>query len=77
MLHVFCILYLNMFMFGRDHILPRWISIMSRTPEVQTMYEEKSFMRDKTLLRYVIQLLDSLNDFKINLEKSLIKGVHV
>ena len=39
------------------------------------MYEERSFLRDKSMLRYVIQLLESLNDFDIVLERSLVSGV--
>ena len=61
----------------RDHVLHRYISIMSRTCECMNMYEERSFLRDRSMLRYVMQLLESLNDFEIPLEKSLIKGVHL
>ena len=38
----------------REHQLHRYISIMSRTYDCVSMYEERSFLRDKTMLRYVI-----------------------
>ena len=59
----------------RDHKLQRYINLISRTMDCFNMYEERSFLRDKTMLRYVIQLLDSLNEFNIVLERSLVSGV--
>ena len=50
---------------------------MSKTPVAASMYEEQSFMRDPSLLQFLIQIINSLKDFKIELEASLIKGVSV
>ena len=41
------------------------------------MYEEQSFLRDPTLLQFVIQVLESLKDFDIVLEASLVRGVNL
>ena len=41
------------------------------------MYEEQSFLRDPALIQFVVQIIDSLKEFKIVLEASLIKGVEL
>ena len=41
------------------------------------MYEEKSFLRDNDLLSFVIHILDTLNDFDIVLEASLVRGLNI
>ena len=41
------------------------------------MYEEKSFLRDANLVQFLVQILDSLKDFNIKLEKSIIKGIEL
>ncbi|XP_074642323.1 DENN domain-containing protein 5B-like isoform X3 [Tubulanus polymorphus] len=61
----------------RDHILSHWLLAMTDTPVTQTMYEETAFMRDKKLLTFVVHILDSLKEFEIVLETSLIKGINL
>lgn len=61
----------------RDHLLQRWIRIISKTPVTVQMYEEQSFLRDPALVQFLVQILDSLKEFKIALEASLIKGVEL
>ena len=61
----------------RDRLLPRWIKIISKTRVTTSMYEEQSFLRDPALLQFVIQVLESLKDFEIVLEASLIRGVNL
>ena len=61
----------------RDRLLPRWIKIISKTRVTASMYEEQSFLRDPALLQFVIQVLESLKDFEIVLEASLIRGVNL
>jgi len=39
------------------------------------MYEEKSFMRDRDLITFITHILDTLNDFNIVLEPSLVRGL--
>lgn len=59
----------------RDHWLQRWVHIVSRTPTALNMYEEKSFLRDPNLNKFLIEILGSLNEFRFNVEASLVKGV--
>ena len=61
----------------RDRLLPRWIKIISKTRVTASMYEDQSFLRDPALLQFVIQVLESLKDFEIVLEASLIRGVNL
>jgi hypothetical protein len=41
----------------------------------QEMYEEQSFLRNPTLLTFLRQILESLNEFDIVLENSLTHGI--
>ncbi len=59
----------------RDHWLQRWVHIMSHTPTALNMYEDKSFMRDPNLNKFLIEILGSLNEFTFDVEASLVKGV--
>ena len=61
----------------RDRLLPRWIKIISKTRVTSSMYEEQSFLRDTALLQFVVQVLESLKDFDIVLEASLVRGVNL
>lgn len=74
-----CVLYacVCMFCICRDRLLPRWIKIISKTRVTTSMYEEQSFLRDPSLLQFVIQVLESLKDFEIVLEASLVRGVNL
>jgi len=48
---------------------------MSACCVTQEMYEEQSFLRSPTLLTFLRQILESLNDFDIVLENSLTLGI--
>ena len=61
--------------FYREKVLHRWVKMISKTPVTISMYEERSFLRDPNLLTFLIQILESLKDFKVVLEASLIKGI--
>ena len=50
---------------------------MSHTPTALNMYEEKSFMRDTNLNKFLIEILGSLNEFRFQVESSLVKGVNL
>ena len=69
--------YMRVFCIHRDRLLPRWIKIISKTRVTASMYEEQSFLRDPALLQFVIQVLESLKDFEIVLEASLVRGVNL
>uniref|UniRef100_A0A0N4ZBK9 UDENN domain-containing protein n=1 Tax=Parastrongyloides trichosuri TaxID=131310 RepID=A0A0N4ZBK9_PARTI len=56
----------------RDHILPGLLVIMAWTPVTPQMYDDNSFLRNKPLLSSLTQLMESLNQFQFNLEKSLV-----
>lgn len=59
----------------RDHILPGLLVIMAWTPVTPQMYDDNSFLRNKTLLSSITQLVESLKQFQFNLEKSLVYGI--
>ncbi|RZF48660.1 hypothetical protein LSTR_LSTR010750 [Laodelphax striatellus] len=50
-------------------------SVMVDSQAVLDMYEEQSFLRDPNLRLYLTQMLYSLNEFDIVLEKSLTQGI--
>ena len=51
--------------------------MIARTTVTAQMYEEKSFMRDNDLISFIIHILDTLNDFDIVLEPSLVRGLNI
>uniref|UniRef100_A0A0K0FQM2 DENN domain-containing protein 5B n=1 Tax=Strongyloides venezuelensis TaxID=75913 RepID=A0A0K0FQM2_STRVS len=59
----------------RDHILPGLLVIMAWTPVTPQMYDDNSFLCNKTLLSSITQLVESLKQFQFNLEKSLVYGI--
>ncbi|KAK3603529.1 hypothetical protein CHS0354_027948 [Potamilus streckersoni] len=61
----------------RDHTLQKWLPLMAKTTVTAQMYEEKSFLRDRDLLSFIIHILDTLNDFNIGLEASLTRGLDI
>ena len=63
--------------FSRDHTLQKWLPMIASTIVTAQMYEEKSFLRDRDLISFVIHILDTLNDFDIVLETSLVRGLDI
>ncbi|KAK2158757.1 hypothetical protein LSH36_164g02051 [Paralvinella palmiformis] len=61
----------------RDRWLQHWIRAISKTPVTSQMYEAQSFLRDPTLVQFLIQILESLREFNFVLEASLIQGVEL
>ncbi|XP_052242750.1 DENN domain-containing protein 5B-like isoform X4 [Dreissena polymorpha] len=61
----------------RDHSLQKWLPVIARNIVTAQMYEEKSFMRDHDLITFINQILDTLNDFDIVLESSLVRGFDI
>lgn len=59
----------------RDRLLHRMVLHISSTPVTAQMYEEQCFLRDPSLVTFLIQILESLTDFNIVLESSLTKGI--
>ncbi|XP_046341976.1 DENN domain-containing protein 5B-like isoform X2 [Haliotis rufescens] len=61
----------------RDHCLHRWLPLMAQTNMVAQMYEENCFMRDPSLINFLVHILDTLSEFPIVLEASLLRGLDI
>ncbi|KAM6283756.1 DENN domain-containing protein 5B isoform 3-T3 [Spheniscus humboldti] len=59
----------------RDHLLSQWIPLLAECPPITRMYEENALLRDRMTVNSLIRVLQTLQDFNIILEGSLIKGV--
>ncbi|KAL0962627.1 hypothetical protein UPYG_G00342960 [Umbra pygmaea] len=60
---------------ARDHLLPQWLPLLVECPVIQQMYEETALLRDRTTVNALIAVLQTLDDFPITLEASLVKGI--
>uniref|UniRef100_A0A670JH88 DENN domain containing 5B n=1 Tax=Podarcis muralis TaxID=64176 RepID=A0A670JH88_PODMU len=61
----------------RDHFIPQWIPLLAECPAITRMYEENALLRDRMMVNSLIRVLQTLQDFSIVLEGSLVKGVDV
>ncbi|KAM9638612.1 DENN domain-containing protein 5B isoform 1-T1 [Morphnus guianensis] len=61
----------------RDHLLSQWIPLLAECPLITRMYEENALLRDRMTVNSLIRVLQTLQDFNIVLEGSLVKGVDV
>ncbi|XP_075570446.1 DENN domain-containing protein 5B isoform X1 [Pelecanus crispus] len=61
----------------RDHLLSQWIPLLAECPPITRMYEENALLRDRMTVNSLIRVLQTLQDFNVILEGSLIKGVDV
>ncbi|KAM6153927.1 DENN domain-containing protein 5B isoform 2-T2 [Erethizon dorsatum] len=61
----------------RDRLLPQWIPLLAECPAITRMYEESALLRDHMTVNSLIRILQTIQDFSIVLEGSLIKGVDV
>ncbi|XP_049678478.1 DENN domain-containing protein 5B isoform X3 [Haliaeetus albicilla] len=61
----------------RDHLLSQWIPLLAECPPITRMYEENALLRDRMTVNSLIRVLQTLQDFNIVLEGSLVKGVDV
>ncbi|XP_029199250.2 DENN domain-containing protein 5B-like [Acropora millepora] len=60
---------------ARDHLLHDWFELLSTCPATTNMYDTPSFFRDSTLVQFLVELLQTLVEFNITLEASLLKGI--
>ncbi|XP_077374515.1 DENN domain-containing protein 5A isoform X2 [Festucalex cinctus] len=60
---------------ARDHLLHHWIALLADCPITMQMYEDAALIKDRTLVNSLIRVLQTLQEFNITLEASLIKGV--
>jgi hypothetical protein len=49
---------------------------LSASRTSQEMYEEKSFLRQKSLNRFLFQILQPLGDFPFDLDNSITSGLN-
>ncbi|KAK3766868.1 hypothetical protein RRG08_052011 [Elysia crispata] len=59
----------------RKRCLHRWLPLMASTAVTGQMYEENSFLRNPTHINFVMHILESLTEFDIPLEASLLRGI--
>uniref|UniRef100_A0A4W5NQV6 DENN/MADD domain containing 5B n=1 Tax=Hucho hucho TaxID=62062 RepID=A0A4W5NQV6_9TELE len=60
---------------ARDRLLIQWLPLLVECPVLQRMYEESALLRDRTTVNALIDVLQTLHDFPITLEASLVKGI--
>ncbi|XP_076294827.1 DENN domain containing pinstripe isoform X3 [Lasioglossum baleicum] len=60
---------------AREQLLHAMLRPMSEARSTADMYEENSFLRNRTLLNFLIHILEPLCEFHIVLEKSLTHGI--
>ncbi|XP_041929765.1 DENN domain-containing protein 5A isoform X2 [Alosa sapidissima] len=60
---------------ARDHLLHHWIALLADCPITMQMYEDSALLKDHSLVNSLIRVLQTLQEFNITLEASLIKGI--
>ncbi|XP_078424625.1 DENN domain-containing protein 5B-like isoform X4 [Cetorhinus maximus] len=60
---------------ARDHLLPQWIPLLAECPVISRMYEDGALLRDHAAVNSLIRVLQTLHEFNITLEASLVKGI--
>ncbi|KAJ8249283.1 hypothetical protein GJAV_G00233150 [Gymnothorax javanicus] len=61
----------------RDHLLHHWIALLADCPITGQMYEDSAFIKDRSLVNSLIRVLQTVQEFSITLEASLIKGISI
>ncbi|KAG9352389.1 hypothetical protein JZ751_020802 [Albula glossodonta] len=62
---------------ARDHLLHHWIALLADCPITAQMYEETALIKDHSLVNSLIRVLQTLQEFNITLEASLVKGIRI
>uniref|UniRef100_A0A674P1I9 DENN domain containing 5A n=1 Tax=Takifugu rubripes TaxID=31033 RepID=A0A674P1I9_TAKRU len=62
---------------ARDHLLHHWIALLADCPITAQMYEDTALIKDRSLVNSLIRVLQTLQEFNITLEASLVKGVGI
>ncbi|XP_028916365.1 DENN domain-containing protein 5A isoform X1 [Ornithorhynchus anatinus] len=62
---------------ARDHLLHHWIALLADCPITAQMYEDVALIKDHTLVNSLIRVLQTLQEFNITLETSLVKGIDI
>lgn len=61
--------------FNRDRLIPEWLPLLAECPVILRMYEDAALLRDRTTVNNLIAVLETLHDFPVTLEGSLVKGI--
>ncbi|XP_050393892.1 DENN domain-containing protein 5B isoform X2 [Patella vulgata] len=61
----------------RDRCLQKWLPLMANTPVTGQMYEANSFLRDPRLTVFLVHIIETLNEFNIVLESSVLQGLDI
>lgn len=61
----------------RDHLLHHWIALLADCPITAQMYEDMALIKDRCLVNSLIRVLQTLQEFNITLEASLVKGIGI
>ncbi|XP_074554215.1 DENN domain-containing protein 5B isoform X2 [Halichoeres trimaculatus] len=62
---------------ARDRLLPQWLPLLVECPVILRMYEDTALLRDRTTVNALIGVVETLHDFPITLEASLVKGIEL
>ncbi|XP_065117632.1 DENN domain-containing protein 5A isoform X2 [Paramisgurnus dabryanus] len=62
---------------ARDHLLHHWIALLAECPITAQMYEDAALLKDHSLVNSLIRVLQTLQEFNITLEASLVKGIGI
>lgn len=54
-----------------------WIALLADCPITAQMYEDIALIKDHTLVNSLIRVLQTLQEFNITLEASLVKGIDI
>lgn len=60
---------------ARDRLIPEWLPLLAECPVILRMYEDAALLRDRTTVNNLIAVLETLHDFPVTLEASLVKGI--
>uniref|UniRef100_A0A8C9XH94 DENN/MADD domain containing 5B n=1 Tax=Sander lucioperca TaxID=283035 RepID=A0A8C9XH94_SANLU len=60
---------------ARDRLLPQWLPLLVECPLILRMYEDTALLRDRSTVSTLIGVLETIHDFPITLEASLVKGI--
>ncbi|XP_063048947.1 DENN domain-containing protein 5A-like [Engraulis encrasicolus] len=60
---------------AREHLLHDWIALLAGCPITAQMYDDSAMLKDHWLINSLIRVLQTLEEFNITLEASLVKGI--
>ena len=61
---------------NREHLLHRMLPTLAASRTSLEMYDDKSFLRQKSLNRFLFQILQPLGEFPFDLDSSITSGLN-